>query len=101
MITVATLSLATHLNRENMMDLTQLDAAGISKLTIILVGVQLLLRALAEALTRAAEKTAAKWDNKLAKTLALISWFLGVILGKFGYGIPDKVLKDELEKKTT
>ena len=59
-----------------------------------MVGLQVILRGLAEGLTRISVATDAKWDNKVAAVLSQVSWFLGTMLGKFGYSVPKLVVEE-------
>lgn len=66
---------------------------GIGEIMLALVAAQVGLRIIGEGLTKASEKTARKWDNKVAKAVSSVSWFLGEFLGRFGYGVPSEVRK--------
>jgi hypothetical protein len=67
------------------------------KLIAFVIAIQLVLYALGEALTRISVYTENTWDNELAKKIAKFSWFLGVIISKFGYSVP-KLIADEKKK---
>lgn len=68
------------------------------KLIAFIVAIQLILFAIAEALTRISVFTENKWDNDLAQKLSKISWFLGVVIGKFGYSVPKLVIEEKAKK---
>ena len=69
-----------------------------AKLIALVVGVQLILRGLAEGLTKIAEVTETKADNKVAGWLGEAAWVLGAVIGKFGFGTPKAVITDQAEK---
>ena len=85
------------------------------KILAIIASIQIALRSIAEVLTvihklldSFASKTETKLDDKIAKSAkslakwtARMAWFLGVILGKFGYGTPKLVLDREVKKKVS
>ena len=64
------------------------------KLMAFVLGLQIILRGLAEGLTRFSDYTDTTWDNKAAAVLSEIVWFLGAVLGKVGYGTPKLVLEE-------
>ena len=68
------------------------------KLIAFIVSLQLVLFALAEALTRISVITENKWDNDLAQKISKVAWFLGVMIGKFGYSTPKLVIEEKSKK---
>jgi len=62
-----------------------------TKIMLIIFAIQVGFRLASEVLLWFADKTETKWDNRIAKVLSTIAWFLGLILGKFGYGSPKKL----------
>lgn len=75
---------------------------GLLKLLAFLFALQIFFRGTAEALTRFADYTDTKWDNKVAAWMSEAAWILGVALGKIGYGTPKVVIehiKDEAKAK--
>lgn len=73
---------------------------GLMKLLVFVAALQIFLRGLAEALTRLADYTETKWDNKAAAWASEASWILGVALGKIGYGEPKAVTQAKIEAAT-
>lgn len=73
---------------------------GFMKVLAFIAALQILLRGIAEALTRISDFTETKWDNKTAGILSEISWVIGVALGKFGYGEPRLVSKEKIDQAT-
>lgn len=67
------------------------------KVMAFVVGLQVLLRGLAEGLTRISAMTDNTWDNKVAAVFSQTAWFLGAILGKIGYGEPKLVSDEKVE----
>lgn len=61
------------------------------------VGVQLMLRGIADGLTKISVFTDNNWDNKAAAMFSNGAWIMGSILGKFGYSVPGEVMKDKIE----
>lgn len=72
------------------------DGSFLAKLLALMGGVYVVLRGLAEGLTRISIYTSNTWDNKAAETLSNATWFLGSMLGKFGYGTPKPVLAEHV-----
>ena len=70
----------------------------LSKVLAFVLALQVILRGLAEGLTKISDLTENRWDNKLAHILSEASWFLGVILGKMGWGEPSLVTQAKFEK---
>jgi hypothetical protein len=68
------------------------------KLIAFIVSLQLVLFAVAEALTRISAFTETKWDNDIAKKVSKAAWFLGVMIGKFGYSTPKLVIEEKAKK---
>ena len=68
------------------------------KLIAFIVSLQLVLFAVAEALTRISAFTENKWDNDLAQKVSKAAWFLGVMIGKFGYSAPKLVVEEKAKK---
>lgn len=64
----------------------------------ILIGVQLVLRGLADGLTKIAVLTENKWDNKIAGWIGQACWLLGAFLGKFGYSVPKAVIAQKAKE---
>jgi len=71
---------------------------SLGKIMIYMVALQIMLRGLAEGLTRIAVTTESNTDNKIASWISQASWFLGAMLGKFGYAVPKLVIQKEAEK---
>ena len=69
-----------------------------TKLKAFIVSLQLVLFAVAEALTRISVMTENKWDNDLAQKVSKAAWFLGVMIGKFGYSTPKLVIEEKAKK---
>lgn len=66
------------------------------------IGLQLALRGIAEALIFISAKTETETDNKIAAWISQASWVLGSLLSKFGYSVPKAILEEkaiELAKK--
>ena len=70
---------------------------GILKLLAFVAAIQVFLRGLSEALTRIADYTETKWDNKVAAWCSEAAWILGSILGKVGYGTPKLVAQEQIK----
>ena len=70
----------------------------LAKALAFVMALQIFLRGAAEALTRVADYTETKWDNKLAAWFSQASWFLGVFLGKLGYGVPKLVIEEKAKQ---
>jgi len=64
----------------------------------MLVSIYTLLWLLGEGLTRVSVWTENKWDNKIAAGLSSITWFLGTVLGRFGYKLPKLMIEDIVEQ---
>lgn len=79
-------------------DVSQVSTLEMAKFLLIVIVVQVLLRAAAEALMRFAETTDAKWDNRVAAILSNLVWYLGAFLGLFGIGTPKPVLDDKISE---
>lgn len=71
-----------------------LSGSGFAKIVGIMIAVQLMLRGVAEGLTKLSAYTDNTWDNKVAGWLSEAAWLLGSILGKFGFGTPSEVAKE-------
>ena len=75
---------------------------GVGMILVYLVGLQLALRGVAEALIFVSSKTETDTDNKLAAWVSQVSWVLGNLLSKFGYSVPKAIINEkaiELAKK--
>lgn len=70
----------------------------IAKLAAFMLTLQIILRGLAEGLTKISDYTSTTWDNKIAVYASKAAWFIGVGLGKFGYGEPKAVTKEKIEQ---
>lgn len=70
----------------------------IAKILAVMVGVQFILRGVAEGLTRISVYTESNWDNKIAAYLSEASWLVGSIIGKFGVGVPKLVIEESAKK---
>jgi hypothetical protein len=70
------------------------DGSFIAQILAMLFAILMILRGLAEGLTKLSELTDNKWDNKLAGWFSSAAWILGSVLGKFGYGTPSLVLAE-------
>lgn len=81
----------------------ELIASGefIAKATPLVIAGQVLLRGVAEGLTRISVLTENKWDNKLARWASDAAWISGVVIGKFGVGTPKLVVEEYADKATT
>jgi hypothetical protein len=75
-----------------------LNSDFMPKLIAFVVAIQLVLFAVAEALTRISVITENKWDNDLAQKISKVAWFLGVMIGKFGYSTPKLVIEEKSKK---
>lgn len=62
------------------------------------IGLQVILRGVAEGLTRISAYTDTKWDNKLAGWMSEAAWLLGTGLGKLGYGVPKLVIEEKAKE---
>lgn len=69
-----------------------------AKILAIVAGCMLALRGAGEGLTHWAASTENKWDDGLAKTFNQAIFFLGTLLGKFGYGAPKEDVKRQAKK---
>ncbi len=76
------------------------EMPAVHKILAIMVGVQVGLYGLAEALTRVSVWTENKWDNKAAHYVGQASWALGALLGKFGYSVPKLILEEKAKQIT-
>ena len=74
------------------------SAGWVAKIIGFAIAAQLMLRGLAEGLTRISVLTKNKTDNKIAAYLSQAAWFLGAFMGKFGYSVP-KLVVEEAKKK--
>lgn len=75
----------------------------LAKIAAFMIAVQALLRGMSEVLTRASDwldsKSSSKaWLQKLAAWFSEASWFLGVFLGKFGYGEAKLVTQEKIDQ---
>lgn len=61
------------------------------------IGVQIMLRGIAEGLTKISVITDNSTDNKIAAQLSNAAWIMGSILGKFGYSVPSEVIADKVD----
>jgi len=68
------------------------------KLIGFVIAIQILLLGIGEALTRISKFTKNTWDNDLAKKIAKASWYIGVVVSKFGYSAPELVVKEKAKK---
>lgn len=73
-----------------------LDPTFFAKITALAIAVQVLLRGVAEGLTKISELTENKTDNKIAYWTSEAAWLLGSLLGKFGYGEPKAVTAEKI-----
>lgn len=76
-----------------------MDPSFSGKILAIMVGVQVILRGLAEGLTRISAWTDDNTDNKIAAYLSQAAWLLGVTLGKFGVSVPTLVIQEAADQK--
>jgi hypothetical protein len=79
-------------------DVSQVSTLEMAKFLLIVIVVQVLLRTAAEALMRFAITTETKWDNKVARMLSDLTWYLGAFLGLFGIGTPKPMLDDQINE---
>lgn len=77
------------------------ELPALHKVLAIMVGVQVGLYGLAEALTRVSVWTENKWDNKAAHYVGQAAWAIGALLGKFGYSVPKLVLEEKAKQMNT
>ncbi len=61
------------------------------------IGLQIMLRGIAEGLTKISVFTDNQWDNKAAAMLSNAAWIIGSMLGKFGYSVPSEVQADKID----
>lgn len=70
----------------------------VAKIAAFMMALQIILRGLAEGLTKISDYTSNTWDNKFAAYASEASWFIGVWLGKFGYGEPKAVTQEKIDQ---
>jgi len=68
---------------------------SVGLILVYIVGFQLALRGLAEALIFISAKTETETDNKVAAWVSQASWVLGNLLAKFGYSVPKAVIEEK------
>jgi hypothetical protein len=71
---------------------------GFAEFIAWMIGLQVMLRGVAEGLTRISNYTDTKWDNKIAGWLSEAAWLLGTGLGKLGYGVPKLVVEEKAKQ---
>jgi hypothetical protein len=77
---------------------TLLEKEFLAKTVAFIIGLQIMLYGISEGLTRIAVITENKWDNKAAAILSQAAWWLGVVIGKFGYSTPKLVIEEKAKK---
>lgn len=75
-----------------------LDGSFLAKLAVLMGAIYIILRGLAEGLTRISVYTENKSVGRVAKVLSDVTWFLGTFIGKFGYGTPKHVAIEQAEQ---
>ena len=69
-----------------------------AKILGIIAACMIALRGIGECLTRYAASTENTWDDGIAKSINRCIWYLGTMLGKFGYGAPNENVKKAAKK---
>lgn len=83
-----------------MVEKTEPEVTGdwIAMIMAWILGIQIILRGIAEGLTRIAVYTETNIDNKVASWLSEITWIIGVAIGKFGYSVPKLVVEEKAKQ---
>ena len=79
---------------------SQVGPSWYATLISVILCIQVILRALGEIFTKIGKHTENTWDNKIGKVLGQASFWIGTVMGKFGYGEPNEVSKKKVEKIT-